>query len=95
MLADTFSLNWENISATPAPFKLDRGLYKLIVRAETWGGGGVTLQRRSADGSIFRTAFNAFTGDGSATAYVPSGAYQLTIETATNVTVDLVLIETL
>jgi hypothetical protein len=51
----------------------------------------VTLQRLAADGSTYATAFKAFSADSSATAYVPSGAYQLTLDTATDVSADLVL----
>jgi hypothetical protein len=54
-------------------------LYELTVHAGTWGGGSVTLQRLAADGST--------------TAYVPSGTYQLTIATATDVSADLAFIE--
>jgi hypothetical protein len=79
--------------ATPRPFKLTAGLYELAVHAGTWGTGSVTLQRLAADGSIFATAFKAFSVDGSATAYVPSGTYQLTIDTATDVSADLAFIE--
>ena len=85
--------SWKNISATPTPFKLHAGLYGLTVHAGTWGGGSVTLQRLAADGSTYPTAFKAFSADGSATAYVPSGAYQLTLDTATDVSADLVLTE--
>ena len=46
-----------------------------------------------ADGSTLATAFTAFSADGSATAYVPSGTYQLTIATATDVAADMVLTE--
>jgi hypothetical protein len=69
-------------------------LYELTVHAGTWGGGSVTLQRLAADGLIFATAFRAFSADSSATAYVPSGTYQLTIVTVTDVSADLVLMET-
>jgi hypothetical protein len=69
-------------------------LYELTVHAGTWGGGSVTLQRLAADGSTFATAFRAFSADSSATAYVPSGTYQLTIVMATDVSADLVLTET-
>jgi hypothetical protein len=85
--------SWKNISATPTPFKLPAGLFELTVHAGTWGGGGVTLQRLAADGSTFATAFKAFSADGSATAYVPSGAYQLTIDTAADVSADLAFIK--
>ncbi len=93
-MVSTFTLSWKNIAATTKPFKLHAGLYRLTAHAGTWGGGSVTLQRIAADGSTYATAFKAFFADGSATAYVPSGAYQLTIATATDVSADLVLTET-
>ena len=55
----------------------------------------MTLQRLAADGSTYATVLNAFSADGSATAYVPSGVYQLTIATATDVSADLALTELL
>jgi hypothetical protein len=94
-MVNTFTLSWKNISATPTAFKLSAGLYELTVHAGTWGDGSVTLQRLAADGSTYATALKAFSADGSATAYVPSGAYQLTIATATDVSADLVLTESL
>jgi hypothetical protein len=87
------TLSWKNIAATPKPFKLGAGLYGLTAHAGTWGGGGVTLQRLAVDGSTYATAFKAFLADGSATAYVPSGTFQLTIAIATDVSADLVLTE--
>jgi hypothetical protein len=69
-------------------------LYELTVHAGTWDGGSATLQRLAADGSTFATAFRAFSADSSATAYVPSGTYKLTIVTATDVSADLVLTDT-
>jgi hypothetical protein len=75
------------------PIKLGGGFYLLTVHAGTWGGGSVTLQRLAADGSTYATAFKAFSVDSSATAYVPSGAYQLTLDTATDVSADLFLTE--
>ena len=65
----------------------------MTVQAGTWGGGSVTLRWLAADGSTYVTAFKAFSADGSATAYVPSRTYQLTIDTATDVSADLVLTE--
>ena len=93
-LVNTPTHSWKNISATPAPFKLAAGMYKLTVHAETWGGGSVTLQRLAADGATYATAFKVFSADGSDTSYVPSGAYQLTIAAATNTSADLLLTET-
>ena len=55
----------------------------------------MTLQRLAADGSTYATTLKAFSADGSATVYVPSGAYQLTIVTATDLSADLVLTEPL
>jgi hypothetical protein len=93
-MVSTFTLSWKNIAATPKPFKLRAGLYRLTAHAGTWGGGSVRLQRLAADGSTNATAFKTFSDDGSATAYVPSGTYQLTIAIATDVSADLVLTET-
>lgn len=92
-MVSTFTLSWKNIAATPKPFKLGAGFYRLAVQAGTWGGGNVTLQRLAADGSTYATAFKVFSADSSATAYVPSGAYQLTLDMATDVSADLVLTE--
>ena len=92
-MIEAFSLSWKNISATPAPFKLKAGFYQLSVHAETWSGGSVRLVRLSADGSIFATALKVFSADGSATAFVVSGVYQLKIVSATDVSADLVLKE--
>ena len=92
-MVSTFTLSWKNIAATPKPFKLRAGLYRLTAHAGTWGGGSVRLQRLAADGSTNATAFKTFSDDGSATAYVPSGTYQLTIAIATDVSADLVLTE--
>ena len=55
----------------------------------------MTLQRLAADGSTYATALKAFSADGSATAYVPSGTYQLTIVTATDLSADLMPTESL
>ena len=93
-MVSTPARSWKNISATPALFRLTTGLYELTVHAETWGGGSVTLQRIAADGATYATAFKVFSTDGSDTSYVPSGAYQRTIASATNASADLVLIET-
>ena len=93
-LVGTPTRSWKNISATPTLFKLAAGMYELTVHAETWGGGSMTLQRLAGDGAAYATAFKVFTADGSDTSYIPSGAYQLTIVTATNAGAELVLIET-
>ena len=93
-LVSTSNRSWKNISATPAVFKLAAGMYELTVHAEIWGGGSLTLQRIAGDGAAYVTAFKVFTADGSDTSYIPSGAYQLTIVTATNAGAELVLKET-
>ena len=93
-MVSTPTRSWRNISATPALFRLTAGMYELTVHAETWGGGSVTLHRLAGDGAAYATAFKVFSADGSDTSYVPSGAYQLTIATATNACAELVLIET-
>ena len=92
-MVSTFTLSWKNIAATPKPFKLRAGLYRLTAHAGAWGGGSVRLQRLAADGSTYATALKEFSADSSATAYVPSGTYQLTIVTATDVSADLAFIE--
>src|ERR1039458_5148545 len=43
---------FKNISATPAAFTLRGGNYGLTCHA-TWGGGSITLQRLSPDGSTY------------------------------------------
>jgi hypothetical protein len=87
--------SWRNISANSPPFKLTAGLYELTVHAEAWSGGSVTLQRLSFDGSVFSTSFKSFSADGLVRAYVPSGAYQLTIVKTTRVSAELVLLDDL
>jgi hypothetical protein len=74
----------ENISATPAAFSLLGGLYGVMAQA-TWGGGSVTLQGLSLDGSTLITVLTAFSANGYATVYLPPGQYVLTIATATAV----------
>jgi hypothetical protein len=51
----------------------------------TWGGGSVTLQKLSADGSTYVTAATAFAADGYTTANLASGTYKLAVATATGV----------
>ena len=87
--------SWRNISANSPPFKLTAGLYELTVHAEAWSGGSVTLQRLSFDGSVFSTSFKSLSADGLVRAYVPSGAYQLTIVKTAGVSAELVLLDNL
>lgn len=81
MAAYTDGYKAENISASTAAFPLLGGLYGVDVVA-TFGGGSVTLQRLSADGSTYVTALTAFTAAGYGTVYLPPGSYRLTVATA-------------
>lgn len=83
--------SFSNISATPASFALRGGQYGVTAHA-TWGGGSATLQRLATDGASYVTVLTAFTADGYASAYLPSGTYRLLIATATAVYVDVVSI---
>lgn len=84
---------FSNISATPASFTLRGGNYGVTAKA-TWGGGSVTLQRLSPDGSTYVTVVTAFTADGYASANLPGGTYRLLVATATAIYVDVVSIVT-
>lgn len=77
-----------NISATQAAFTLKGGQYAITIHA-TWGGGSATLQRLAADGATYVNCLTAFTADGFQTANLPSGTYQLLIQTATAVYADI------
>ncbi len=79
---------FKNIAATPASFKLRGGSYGVQVQA-TFGGGSVTLQRLSQDGSTFITCLTAFSANGYASVNLPAGTYQLAIATATAVYADI------
>lgn len=81
--------SFSNISATPASFVLRGGNYAVTVHA-TWGGGSVTLQRLSPDGSTYVTVMTAFSADGFASANLPNGTYRLLVATATAIYVDVV-----
>ena len=80
---------FKNISATPTSFTLRGGNYGVTAHA-TWGGGSVTLQRLSPDGSTYVTVMTAFSADGYANANLPSGTYRLLVATATAIYVDVV-----
>jgi hypothetical protein len=84
---------YKNVSATQGPFTLRGGQYGVTVLA-TWGGGSVTLQRLGDDGSTYVTVLTAFSANGYATAYPPSGTYQFAIATATGVYVNITSIVT-
>lgn len=87
------TFKFSNIASTPAAFVLRGGCYGVTVHA-TFGGGSVTLQRLSADGSTYVTALTAFAADGYASVNLPSGTYQLAIATATAVYADVTSIVT-
>jgi hypothetical protein len=78
-----------NISANTSGFTLRGGTYGVTVHA-SFGGGTVTLQRLTTDGSTYVTVLTAFSADGYASANLPSGTYRLTIATATAVYADVV-----
>lgn len=84
---------FKNISATPAAFVLRGGNYGLTCHA-TWGGGSVTLQRLSPDGSTYVTVLTALSADGYGNANLPSGTYQLLVATATAIYCDVVAVVT-
>ena len=75
---------WSNISGSVTGFILRGGMYGVTAKA-TWGGGSVTLQKLSADGTTYVTCLTAFTADGYASVNLPQGVYKLTIATATAV----------
>lgn len=54
----------------------------------------VTLQCLADDGSTYVTAMTAFSTNGLATAYLPSGSYRFAVASATAVYVDITGIET-
>jgi hypothetical protein len=80
-----------NIGATTAAFTLNGGQYAIQVVA-TFGGGSVTLQRLSNDGTTYVTCLTAFSAAGYATVNLPNGTYQLTIATASAVYAEIVSI---
>lgn len=78
-----------NISATTATFSLRGGQYAVEVHAGTWSSGSVTLERLAFDGSTYITCMTAFSADGFATAYLPSGTYKFVVTSATGIYIDL------
>lgn len=77
------SIKFSNISATPAPFCLDGGLYSVAVVA-TFGGGSVTLEALGPDGTTYINV-NAFLAQDIENYWLPPGTYKLAIATATAV----------
>ena len=89
------SVQFKNISATPAAFALKGGLYELAAVA-TWGGGSVDLQSLGPDGSTWMDTDPAMTltADGRVQAHLPAGQYKLTVATATGVDATITRIPT-
>lgn len=73
-----------NASATSSAFYLRGGKYGVVVSA-TFGGGTVTLQILSPDGTTYVTALTAFSAAGYATVDLPPCQCKLAIATATAV----------
>ena len=86
-------VTFSNISATPASFSLEGGFYGMQASA-TWGGGSVTLNRLSNDGSTWVSTGTSFLANGFTTAYLMSGTYQVAIATATAVYAEIISIVT-
>ena len=84
---------FKNIAASTGGFDLVEGQYAVQAVA-TWGGGSVTLQRLSSDGSTYVTCLTAMTANSYATVNLPAGTYKFTIATATAVYVDIMPILT-
>ena len=85
--------NFSNIAATTAAFTLRGGSYGIDVSA-TFGGGSVTLQKLSGDGTTYVTCLTAFSAAGYASVNLPSGTYRVAIATATAVYVQITSIVT-
>ncbi len=83
--------SFANIAATPTAFQLRGGVYGITASA-TWGGGSVTLQKLSGDGSTYITVLTAFTASGYASVSLPPGTYRLLVATATAIYVEIVQI---
>lgn len=82
---------FKNISATPAAFSLDGGVYAMQAVA-TWSAGNVDLQRLAADGATYVScgAATKMTANGFASGvYLPRGKYQFAVTTATALYVEL------
>ncbi len=86
-------VSFSNISATPATFTLRGGCYGVMAKA-TWGGGSVTLQRLSVDGTTYVTVLTAFAADGYASLNLPGGTYRFLVVTSTAIYVEIVSIVT-
>jgi hypothetical protein len=83
-------LTFSNISATPTAFILRGGLYGVTVMGT--GFGTVTVKRLAPDGTTYVTVMTAFSANGYASAYLPSGTYELVIASTTAVYADIVAI---
>jgi hypothetical protein len=80
---------FENFTGTTANFTLGfGGLYGAEFSA-TFGGGTVQLNVLGPDGATWIPAAPAWTANGTAVIYLPSGTYQLVVVTATAVYVSI------
>ena len=75
---------FSNLSANSNTFTVQGGQYGVTVNA-TFGGGSVTLQKLSIDGSTWVTCLTAFSAAGYATVNLPPCTLRFTIATATAV----------
>ena len=82
------AVTFSNISATTAAFTLYGGQYGVTATA-TFGGGSITLQKLSVDGSTWVTVLTAFSAAGYATVNLPQGTYRIAVTTATAVYVSV------
>jgi len=84
---------FSNISTNTSDFTLRGGQYGMMVNA-TFGGGSVTLKRKSLDGSTYVTVLTAFTAAGYVNVNLPSGTYRVEVATATAVYAEVLSIVT-
>lgn len=86
------SVNFQNISATPATFELKGGAYVLDA-VGNFNSGTVTLQRLGPDGSTFITAATALSAVGtSGSLALPPGIYQILVASGTGLSVSVIRI---
>jgi hypothetical protein len=80
------AVEFSNISATTAAFKLKGGYY-LVGAVATFGGGSVELQILGPDQTTWLSASTPLklTSAGTISGYLPPGQYRFTIVTATAV----------
>jgi len=72
------AVQFSNIGATTASFRLTGGQYGLTVVA-TFAAGSVTVQILAWDGTTWLTAMTAVTVAGYSSAYLPGGVYRIAL----------------